>query len=213
MVDDGRFIRLLPEQATTAGYSGCACESVADAAPAGLVFYPGGLVEPEAYVSMLAPIAAAGHPVIIVKMPFDLAVFAFRRAEDVVSNIRPWLIGGHSLGGAMAARFLAREGEGYRTLEGLVLLGAYPADDLSMTDYRVVSIWASEDGLATAEEREETAPLLPPDTEYIIIEGGNHAGFGEYGPQQEDGERLIPLEAQHDQTRAAILALLSEISR
>ena len=120
-----------------------------------MIFYPGGLVEPEAYVSTLAPVAAAGHPVVIVRMPGDLAVLASRRAGEVLetkgtagasgTSHRRWVIGGHSLGGAMAARFLAREGSENPELVGLFLLASYPAgsDSLTESGYPVLSIWAS----------------------------------------------------------------------
>jgi pimeloyl-ACP methyl ester carboxylesterase len=182
---------------------------------AGLIFYPGGLVEPEAYVSVLAPIAGAGHPVVIARMPLDLAVTAPGRAAEILEedSVRNWAIGGHSLGGAMAARFLAREGEDFPNLKGLVLLASYPAgsDSLAQAGYPVLSIWASEDGLATAEDRAETRDLLPDDATIVTVEGGNHAGFGEYGPQDDDGERTIELSEQHRAVQALILEFLQEL--
>lgn len=187
---------------------------------AGLIFYPGGLVEPEAYVSLLAPVAQAGFPVIIAKMPLDLAVTAPNRAADLLdgypageSVTRLWALGGHSLGGAMAARFIARRADSYPTVRGLILLGAYPpeSDSLARTGRSVLSIWASEDGLATEQDREKTLRLLPGHARIEIIDGGNHAGFGEYGPQRGDGERLIPLEQQHAEVQQLIIRFLDDM--
>ncbi len=187
---------------------------------AGLIFYPGGLVEPEAYVSLLAPVAEAGFPVIIAKMPLDLAVTAPNRGADLLdgylageSVTRLWALGGHSLGGAMAARFIAREADSYPTVRGLILLGAYPpeSDSLAGTGRSVLSIWASEDGLATEKDRKETQRLLPEHAQIEIIDGGNHAGFGEYGPQRGDGERLIPLGRQHAEVQELIKRFLDDM--
>lgn len=188
-----------------------------DEATHGIIFYPGGLVEPESYVSLLAPLAEDGIPVAILRVPFDLAVFAVRRAEAVLGGADgeladSWVLAGHSLGGAMAARFLARHAGNYSSVVGLILIAAYPADNdpLSELGYPVLSIWASEDGLATADEREETAGLLPADATVAVIDGGNHAGFGEYGPQKDDGQALIPRSAQHQRTRELIRVWLQD---
>lgn len=185
-------------------------------AETGIVFYPGGLVQPEAYVSMLAPLAAEGIPVAILRVAFDLAVFDMEQAAEVLAGpdanaADRWFLAGHSLGGAMSARFLARRGDEYPGVSGLILLAGYPADNDSLagSGYPVLSIWASEDGLATADEREETARLLPHETTYAVIQGGNHAGFGEYGPQDGDGEATISREAQHSRTREFILEFLA----
>jgi pimeloyl-ACP methyl ester carboxylesterase len=187
----------------------------------GVIFYPGGLVRPEAYVSMLSRIASEGYRVVIVKMPFNLAVMAPDRARAVLDGTVAaaaggpdrWVIAGHSLGGAMAARFAVRRGADYPSLAGVILLAAYPpdSDPLSNAGYQVLSIWATEDGLATAEDQERTASLLPVDAVIEVIDGGNHAGFGEYGPQKGDGERVISLEEQHEAVAQAILGFLSSL--
>jgi dienelactone hydrolase len=183
----------------------------------GIIFYPGGLVEPEAYVSLLAPLAEQGIPVAILRVPFDLAVFGVRDAEDVLEEnagtlAEEWVLAGHSLGGAMAGRFLSRHSADHE-IRGIIFLASYPADNdsLATTEYPVLSIWAENDGLATSEDREETDSRLPSDATVAVIQGGNHAGFGEYGPQDDDGARTISLETQHEQTRALISAFLDRL--
>ncbi|MFP4377510.1 MAG: alpha/beta hydrolase [Spirochaetales bacterium] len=192
-------------------------EAAGPTADHGIVFYPGGLVEPEAYVSMLAPLAAEGVPVAILRVPFDLAVFGVRRAErvlesDAAQRADQWVLAGHSLGGAMAGRFLNRHAED-APIAGIILLASYPADNdsLATSDHPVLSIWAENDGLATEEDRAETAGRLPQSATVAVIEGGNHAGFGEYGPQDDDGERTISLDSQHEQTRALIRSFLDRL--
>jgi pimeloyl-ACP methyl ester carboxylesterase len=187
---------------------------------AGLIFYPGGLVEPEAYVPLLAPIADAGFPVIIARMPLGLASTAPNRAGELLDvelaaekATRLWVLAGHSVGGSAAARFISRQAYSYPTVRGLVLLGAYPSagDSLANSGYPVLSIWASEDGLANADDRASTRSLLPSHAQIAIIDGGNHSGFGEYGPQNGDGERRIPLGDQHAQVQELIIRFLDDM--
>ena len=180
----------------------------------GLIFYPGGLVAPGAYVPLLDDVAAAGYPVVIPRMPFGLAVFAPLRGVELQSEypgVARWVIAGHSLGGAMAARAVFREPNEF---DGLILVAAYPAnsDDLSDRDLPVVSIYADRDGLALPEEIEASEDLLPADTVFMEIAGGNHAQFGSYGPQDGDNQAAIPRDTQQRVTARAILELLSSFS-
>ncbi len=182
----------------------------------GFIFYPGGLVEPRSYAPLAAAIAAEGFPVFLVPMPLNLAVFDSERAGQVIAahpEIELWAIGGHSLGGAMAARYAFNHPE---VIHGLALWAAYPEEgaDLSLrTDLQVVSIFASEDGLATPDKIEESRTLLPSTAEFVLIEGGNHAGFGWYGEQAGDGAAAISREEQQTITVDATIAMLERLGR
>jgi pimeloyl-ACP methyl ester carboxylesterase len=180
-----------------------------------LVFYPGGFVDPRAYAPAARAIAVQGYPVVIVPMPLNLAVLGPNRAADVLAahpEIKHWAVGGHSLGGAMAARYVYRSSS---TVEGLVLWAAYPAanDDLSTRALAVASIYGTLDGLATQTKIDASRPLLPPDTQWTAIEGGNHAQFGAYGPQSGDRPATISREAQQERVVAATVALLEKLGR
>jgi hypothetical protein len=180
---------------------------------AGLVFYPGGRVDPRAYAPQARAIAEAGYMVVIVPMPLNLAAFGSNRASQVMAyypEVERWAVGGHSLGGAMAARYAHRHPD---LVEGLVLWAAYPAagDDLSGYDLAVVSIYGTRDGLATPERVRASTSLLPEDARLLAIEDGNHAGFGWYGPQAGDNEAAISRSEQMEQTVAATVALLQAI--
>ncbi|MBE0687196.1 MAG: hypothetical protein IH585_14495, partial [Anaerolineaceae bacterium] len=75
----------------------------------GLIFYPGGRVDYRAYSPLMREIANGGYSVFLVKMPLSLAVFGINRADAVLAanpEITTWFIGGHSLGGAMAASYI-----------------------------------------------------------------------------------------------------------
>ena len=77
----------------------------------GLVLYPGGRVDPRAYAPAARAVAREGYLVVVVPMPLNLAVFAPEKASEVMAafpEIEHWAVGGHSLGGAMAARFAHR---------------------------------------------------------------------------------------------------------
>jgi pimeloyl-ACP methyl ester carboxylesterase len=179
----------------------------------GLILYPGGRVDARAYAPTAHAIAGAGYLAVVVPMPLNLAFFDPDEASAVMAahpHVTVWAIGGHSLGGAMAARFAYRNPE---AVEGLALWAAYPAasDDLSGRDLAVVSIYGTRDGLATGEKIDASRPLLPPDTRWVAIDGGNHAQFGWYGPQGRDHPAIISRAAQQEQIVAATLDLLRRI--
>lgn len=170
----------------------------------GLVFIPGAKVEPVAYAASLAGTVEEGATVVITKPTLNLAFFDLRPLSaftDLVPGIDDWSVGGHSLGGVRACQLA--EGT-----EGLVLFASYCANDLSGSGLPVLSISGSEDGLTTAQKIDDAAHLLPADTVYVVIEGGNHAGFGAYGPQPGDREATIPAEEQRQQITDALAPFL-----
>ncbi len=180
----------------------------------GLVLYPGARVDPRSYAPAARTIAAEGHLVVIVPMPLNLAFLAPQRVAAVTTAfpvVAHWAVGGHSLGGAMVARFVHRNPS---AVDGLVLWAAYPAasDDLSDRDVVVASIYGTRDGLATEEEVEASRALLPPDTTWVAIEGGNHAQFGWYGPQAGDQPATISRQEQQAQLIDATVTLLDELA-
>lgn len=167
---------------------------------AGLILYPGGKVEPEAYVPLTDALAQQGILCVLVKMPCNLAVFDADAADGIAEQfpeIKRWYIGGHSLGGAMAASYAAGHAE---KLEGLLLLAAYSTEDLSGTDLRALSLYGSEDGVLNREKYGECRKNLPADTQENVIEGGCHAYFGMYGEQEGDGKALIAPKEQIEET-------------
>jgi hypothetical protein len=179
----------------------------------GFIFYPGGLVDPRAYAPLAQAIAAEGYLVAIVPMPLNLAVFGSGKADEVIAsfpNIDTWAIGGHSLGGAMASRYAYQNPT---QVEGLALWAAFPAEgnDLSQWDLAATSIYGTRDGLVSAEEIETSRLLLPADTQFRTIEGGNHAQFGWYGPQKGDLPATTSHADQQAQTVDGTVALLERV--
>lgn len=174
----------------------------------GLVFYPGGKVEHLAYAPLMQAFAERGILCVLVEMPFHLAVFDSNAAEGLPQqypDIESWYIGGHSLGGSMAAAYLETCPEAF---EGLLLLGAYSTADLSQTDLRVLSVYGSEDLVMNRENYEQNKVNLPEDFEQTILEGGCHAFFGMYGAQEGDGTPTISNEEQITLTADAFAAMV-----
>ena len=167
----------------------------------GYIFYPGGHVDYRSYAPIAREIASRGYMVSIVEMPLSLAVFGVNKADEVIStypDMRYWVIGGHSLGGSMAANYAVGNPE---NVQGIAFWASYPAssDDLSSTDLKGLTTYGSNDLVLGMENFNATLPQLPPGTILQVIEGGNHAQFGNYGPQPGDGTATISTAEQQSQ--------------
>ena len=181
-------------------------------ATTGVIIYPGGNVDFHAYAPLAGRISASRYPVFVQRMPLNLAVFGIQRGTRIMDDypdIEHWLLVGHSLGGAMAARLSLQHTD---RVQGLVLLAAYPDVDLSQSGLFVISLYGSQDGVLNMERLEASLPLLPAQAEVTRIPGANHAGFGHYGPQKGDQEPLITREEQQNITAQAVLALLDTLT-
>jgi hypothetical protein len=179
----------------------------------GFIIYPGGRVDFRSYAPAAHEIAAEGYLVIIPQMPLNLAVFGVGTANDVIKsfpNVSAWAIGGHSLGGTIAAQFTF---ENPSKVKGLVLWAAYPASgtDLSKSNLLVTTIHGSNDGLVSTAQIDYSLKLLPSSTVRVEIAGGNHAQFGWYGDQAGDNAATITREAQQNLTVNATVQLLEKL--
>jgi predicted esterase len=176
-----------------------------------LIIYPGGKVDPRAYAPMAKAFADNGVAAFIVKMPFNLAIFGYNKADKVISengNLKEWYIAGHSLGGVMAARYAYGHQD---SLKGLILWAAYPEDskDLSKSAMPVMSIYGTNDNLAQPSKISETQHLLPSSVQYISLKGGNHSQFGWYGFQKGDNQADITREEQQKEIVDSTLELIN----
>ncbi len=162
-----------------------------EAPAAGLIFYPGGKVEFTAYAPLMAKLAEQNILCVLLKMPLNLAVLDVNAPDGIPEQfpqVGHWYLAGHSLGGSMAASFAEKHADTY---EGLILLAAYATQDLSETGLKVCSLRGDRDGVLNLEKYDRYRSNLPEDTLELILEGGNHAGFGSYGPQEGDGESAL----------------------
>lgn len=190
--DNGHFV-LAPEDAST-----------------GLIFYPGGKVEHSAYLPLMKNLASEGILCVLVEMPFHLAVLDMDAADGIPAQypqIENWCIGGHSLGGSMAATYLSDHAEEY---DGLVLLGSYSTADLSQSGLSVLSIYGSNDLVMNRDNYQKYRSNLPADFREIVIDGGCHAYFGMYGPQDGDGTPTITNEEQIHLTTQAFVSMVTQ---
>ncbi|WP_018751220.1 alpha/beta fold hydrolase [Paenibacillus sanguinis] len=170
-----------------------------------VVFYPGGLVEPEGYAPFARQLAGLGHRVYLTKMPLNLALFVQNRAEAFLAEHpgESYVIGGHSLGGVFAARYAAEHSD---QLAGVFFLASYAdtAGSLKDVNLSALQITASQDGVLNQEAWAESKAHLPENTLYISIEGGNHGQFGSYGMQKGD---QVPALTEAEQLEQVILAM------
>ncbi len=194
IVTEDRFIAFAPANQRPAG--------------TGFIFYPGGHVEARAYAAPLRQIAAGGYLAVLVPVRFNLAFFDINAAEPVLAaypEIEHWVIGGHSLGG-VAASIFAR---GHPQISGLVLWASYPPDDsLRGSDLRVLSMYGTQD-MGGVEQFVQSRSLLPEDAQFVVIEGGNHSQFGDYGLQPGDHPAQIPPLDQQSLAVQAVIQFLA----
>jgi len=181
-------------------------------ASVGFIFYPGGRVDARSYVVPLREIAAQGYLVVLVPVRLNLAFFEISAARPVIAahpEIHTWVIGGHSLGGVAAALFAKDNPD----ISGLIFWASYPADDsLKNSNLRVLSIYGTNDmaGVQTFKAKEE---LMPTNVQYVIIEGGNHSQFGDYGFQPGDMEATISRTEQQSQVVDSVVQFLASFVR
>ena len=159
-----------------------------------LIFYPGGKVESTAYLPLLTALAEDGVDCFLVRMPLNMAFMDLNAAGAVQADYAydRWYVGGHSLGGAMAAVYAAEHGEG---LSGLILLAAYATKPLDQ-HLAVLELHGSEDGVLNRDKLEQGRQYLPSSALAEELPGGNHAQFGDYGPQKGDGTATVSREEQ-----------------
>lgn len=181
----------------------------------GLIFYPGAQVDHKAYSRLAFQLAGQGYASILVDMPFELAILGWKRAREareLLPERDNWYLIGHSLGGAMASRFISRENPDW--VKGLILLAAYPASSDSLKDYglEVLSLYGDRDEIVDLELLKERRNILPESAILKEITGANHSGFADYGTQEGDGEAQITTEEQIELSVEYIVDFLNQKS-
>lgn len=188
----------------------------AAAAPAAnLLFLPGAMVDPAAYALLAREVAAQGHTVVLLRLPWRGA-FGQADGPDFVETVReamdrlpgPWVLAGHSRGGAIACGIAHA---GAPRLAGLVLLGTTHPRDVSLTHlpYYVAKVYGTADGVAPAAKVRVNAPLLPTGTHWVELAGANHSQFGAYGFQPGDHRATMDRATQRARIVAALIEALA----
>ena len=180
---------VLQSTAVTRGEDNLVIVSPAQPGDTALIFYPGAKVEHIAYLPILQKISQISNiTCILVKMPFNMAIFDVNAADEVIAQfpeIKHWYIGGHSMGGAMASSYASNNQD---KVQGLILLGAYVYGDYppekSLTIYGTFNT--------------SVADAINYSDNIVVIDGGNHAQFGNYGKQAGDPDATISSEEQQN---------------
>jgi hypothetical protein len=174
------------------------------------VFYPGGRVDYRAYAVPLHKIAEQGFLVILLPVRLNLAFFDVNAADKVIADfpsIQHWVVGGHSLGGVAAALYATRK----NNLDGIVFWASYPPDaSLKNTEMKVLSIYGTQD-MGGMEQFNSSRTLLPADAQFVVIDGGNHSQFGDYGFQPGDKQATISRAEQQSQVVDATVKFMRSI--
>jgi pimeloyl-ACP methyl ester carboxylesterase len=179
------------------------------ASSVGVILYPGAHVSADAYALLAQQLAKeSGALVVVARVPLDLAFLNQDAAGDVIEaypDVERWVVGGHSLGGAMAASFA----EANPSVNGLLLWASRPSRDIDLShkEIEVTSIHGSEDRLIESASIAEARTRLPSSAVYVEIEGANHYYFGDYGEQSDDGEPTI----SREEARAEIVRVSSDL--
>ena len=180
----------------------------------GLIFYPGGRIDPRGYAVLMRALAEQGYLVVVPSMPINMAIFNSNAADGIMAEFRAiknWVIAGHSVGGVAAAIYTNTHPD---QIDGLAIWASYPPEsaDLSASHIPVYLIYGELDPAANAADVENRAELLPADTVYLEIKGGDHHQFGTYLIDAEDDLAVISREDQQEQIIQATLELLGLIS-
>ena len=165
-----------------------------------IFFYPGALVDPDAYAPLCRRIAENGFQVHLINMPWRMATLGYKKIMEMnmlEDDTKQYILIGHSQGGKMAAQFVY---ENPNMIDKLILLGTtHPRDnDMSSMKIPVLKIYGSNDGIAEPEKVNANKQMLPATAKYIYLEGANHSQFGYYGYQLGDSEASISREKQQE---------------
>ena len=169
-----------------------------------IIFYPGAKVEYTSYLPLFMDVASQGVDCYLVEMPFNLAFLGRNSADTIIDNssYNHYFLAGHSLGGAMAGAYVNGTD---KNITGLIYLSGHMPNELHVP---VLSIRGTNDGVINLTGYMEAKSMVKDNFTEVIINGGNHAQFGNYGNQSGDGNATITAESQQNQTADAILKFI-----
>ena len=180
--------------------------------PVEIIFFPGGLTDPEAYAPLCRKIAGNGYTCHIIKASFRLPQYDYQKISALFDfQSRTYIIGGHSQGARMAAQFVY---ENPVLMKGLFLLGTSNPRDINLSQFSIptIKLYAEHDGLASVEEVLEHKNKLPADSKLILVEGGNHSQFGYLGELLGDDGAKITLEEQQSIVLENLINFFNEVA-
>jgi hypothetical protein len=177
-----------------------------------LIFYPGAMVDPNAYLPLCRKISDSHIKVYLIKMPWRLASKGYNKPKELQlfdDTTKIYIVSGHSQGAKMAAQFVF---ENPGLIDKLILIGSSHPRDISLArlDIPVLKIYGSSDGVADEASVMSNKAKLPPGTKFMRIQGANHSQFGFYGFQLGDHRATIDRQQQQAETLKDILQFIEE---
>ncbi|HEY0610265.1 MAG TPA: alpha/beta hydrolase [Chitinophaga sp.] len=175
-----------------------------------LIFYPGAMVDPKAYVPLCRKIADNGTEVYLIKMPWRLASKGYNKPKELHlfnDSGKTYILAGHSQGAKMAAQFVH---ENPALVNKLILIASTHPRDISLAGSKLptMKIYGSRDGVADEKSVLNNKSKLPATTEFVRIAGANHSQFAYYGFQFGDNSATINREQQQEETLKAIMEFI-----
>ena len=174
-----------------------------------IIFYPGGKVEPKAYAPLLSELAASGIDCFLLNVRFKIAMLDKNRADKVLNSnydYSNWYLAGHSLGGVVASMYANKNDT---RVSGLILLAAYPTSKVG-NNIKMLSIYGSDDGVLDMDKYTQAKKYESINNNEIVIIGGNHSQFGNYGLQKGDNEAVVSRSEQQATTVESIVKFINE---
>lgn len=177
-----------------------------------LVFYPGALVDPRAYIPLCREIAENNIKVYIIKMPWRLASKGYMKPKELnlfTDTTKTYILAGHSQGAKMGAQFVY---ENPKLINKLILIGSSHPRDISLSDSQIpiLKIYGSRDGIADEKSILDNKSKRPQNAQFKRISGANHSQFGYYGFQLGDNSAQISRDEQKNEVLKLILKFISQ---
>ena len=186
----------------------------------GLLFFPGALVDPVAYVPVLHAVAERGYTALLIQVPRrgafggaespELVARYTRALRETGQGVGPvhWVVGGHSRGGVISCNVVRSSPP---EIGGLVLIGtSHPREfSLAHLEIPVTQVYGTRDTVADVDKVIAARRNLPSSLTIVEIDGGNHSQFGSYGFQPGDWPATISRAEQQRRTVDAIVGALS----
>ena len=173
-----------------------------------IIFYCGAKVDPVAYSPLCNEISHLDIDVYLIKMPLYVPLLKINAANEIASlnKHKNLYMMGHSLGGTTASLYLSKTK--YTSFKGIIFLASYPTKKLN-DSVKCLSLYGTNDKVLNKEEYNKNSHNFPIIFKELVIEGGNHGNFGDYGFQRRDGVASITKEEQINITKTAVVEFIN----
>ena len=172
-----------------------------------IIFYPGASVQYTAYSKLMYKLAFNGFDTFLLSMPLNFALLDINAADKIINkyDYSEWYLSGHSLGGVAACTYASSNPD---KVCGVISLASYPNEALP-ENIKYISIYGTEDKVLNSQSMDASMEYLPDESYVFVIDGANHAYFGDYGNQNGDGDALITNEEQQNFVVNKLLEMLN----